>query len=77
MKIQVFAVLKDYFEKEFQLTGAIPDAASLRQCLIERNPASADVLAISRFAVNDEFIDNDFQLNEHDVICIIPPASGG
>ena len=77
MKVQVFAVLKDYFEKEFELTGKIENTSSLTERLSTHNPAATGMLNICRFAVNDEFIDNTYQLKEDDTICIIPPASGG
>ena len=77
MKIQVFAMLKDYFEKEFFLPGKVSNIASLKARLVEHNPAAAGVLDICRFAVNDEFIDNNYQFSENDTICILPPASGG
>ncbi len=77
MKIQVFAVLKDFFDKEFELHDNITDASALRERLVQWNPAAATILSISRFAVNDEFIDNDFQFKENDTIYIIPPGSGG
>lgn len=77
MKVQVYAVLKDHFAKEFEVQADMPDAAALKQYLIRQNPAAANILNICRFAVNDEFVDNDFQLNEHDTIAILPPASGG
>lgn len=77
MKIQVFAVLKDYFEKEFELTGNVENTSSLIERLSKNNPAAIGMLNICRFAVNDEFIDSNFQLKEDDTICIIPPSSGG
>jgi molybdopterin synthase sulfur carrier subunit len=77
MKIQVFAMLKDYFDKEFFISGNIMNTASLKARLAEENPEAAGVLDICRFAVNDEFIDNNYQFSENDTICILPPASGG
>lgn len=77
MKIQVFAVLKDYFEKEFELTGNVKNTSSLITRLSDDKPAAAGLLNICRFAVKDEFIDNNYQLEEDDTVCIIPPASGG
>lgn len=77
MKIQVFAILKDYFDKEFQLTGNIQNAEALKQHLIRFNPAAAGLLERCRFAVNDEFVDLHFEITENDTISIIPPSSGG
>ncbi|MEO6000450.1 MAG: MoaD/ThiS family protein [Chitinophagaceae bacterium] len=77
MRVQVFAILKDYFDKEFELHENIHDMPALRERLIQFNPAAAGILNSCRFAVKDEFIDNDFQLAENDTIYIIPPGSGG
>ena len=77
MRVQVFAVLKNYFEKEFELQEDIKDVASLKERLIRSSPASGNILNICRFAVKDEFIDNEFQFTENDTIYIIPPGSGG
>lgn len=77
MKIQVYAVLKDYFEKEFTLVNSFSDINALKTFLIDRNPEAEQLLNISRFAVEDEFVGNDYILNEHDNISIMPPSSGG
>ena len=77
MKIEVFAILKDYFDKEFEVTPKGLSIDDLKEQLICLQPASETILNACRFAVNDEFIDNGYQLNQHDTICIIPPASGG
>ncbi len=77
MTIQVFAVLKDYFDKEFQLLGNSQNIAALKQELTQKNPEAASVLDLCRFAVHDEFVDPDYPITTHDTICIIPPSSGG
>jgi molybdopterin synthase sulfur carrier subunit len=77
MKIQVFALLKDHFEKEFEVKEQFTDVASLKNYLSNLKPSAANILEKCRFAVHDEFINHDFQLTEHDTVCIIPPSSGG
>jgi sulfur-carrier protein len=77
MQIQVYAVLKDYFEREFTLKESVGTINDLRKVLINQNPNAARILTISRFAVDDEFVDNNFILNENDHISILPPSSGG
>ncbi|WP_114779300.1 MoaD/ThiS family protein [Botryobacter ruber] len=77
MKVQVFAALKDYFDKEFELAGEVQDVASLKERLSALNPGSRNMLQICRFAVGDEFVPQDFQLKESDTVCVIPPSSGG
>ncbi|TXK48731.1 MoaD/ThiS family protein [Pontibacter qinzhouensis] len=77
MKVQVFAALKDYFDKEFEVAGNVQDVKALKQHLLELNGAAGNMLKICRFAVGDEFVDPSFQLKENDTVCVIPPSSGG
>lgn len=77
MKIQVYAVLKDYFEGEFTLQQPFETINTLKSFLIEKNPKAENILNISRFAVDNEIVENDYILNEYDNISILPPSSGG
>jgi len=77
MKIQVFAVLKDYFDKEFELRDEIHDIATLKNHLSHLNTGAGDILKICRFAVHDEFVDQTYPITQNDTICIFPPSSGG
>lgn len=77
MTIQVFAVLKDHFYKEFELSEDIKDIASLREYLSHQNTGADGILQISRFAVHNQFVDLDYAIKQNDTICIFPPSSGG
>jgi molybdopterin synthase sulfur carrier subunit len=77
MKVQVYAVLKDYFEKEFTLQQSFDTVSSLKSFLTRQNPKAENILNISRFAVDNEIVENDYSLNEYDNISILPPSSGG
>ncbi len=77
MKVEVFAKLKDYFEKEFEVDREIITVSDLQQHLISMNHASRGVLKICRFAINNEIVSNNFQLKNTDHVSIIPPSSGG
>ncbi|MGI4750154.1 MAG: MoaD/ThiS family protein [Janthinobacterium lividum] len=77
MTIEVFAVLKDYFDKEFKFEGSAKNIAELKQQLAFKNPEAINVLNLCRFAVRDEFVDSNFSINSNDTISIIPPSSGG
>ncbi|MEM6522434.1 MAG: molybdopterin converting factor subunit 1 [Bacteroidota bacterium] len=48
----------------------------LKQLLFQKYSKFADLASIS-FAVNEEYQEDDFQLNEDDEVVIIPPVSGG
>lgn len=77
MKIESYAIAKDYFGSSFELHEAVADLASLKSLLAQRNPAAASLLQKTRFAVGDEFIGDDHLLKQTDIISIIPPSSGG
>ena len=77
MTIQVYATLKDFYKKQFEITEQLETIDALRKKLLEINPSAKDILNICRFAVNDIFVENSFILNTHDNISIIPPGSGG
>jgi len=77
MKIVMYALMKDYFEPELQVEEPVLNIDELKQVLLQRNAGVENVLEVCRFAVNDWFIDNTFQLQSNDVVSIIPPSSGG
>ena len=77
MKVTVYAVLKDYFEPNFDIKEKIYSVEDLKNKLEELKPSAAFVLNASRFAVNDEFVNLDFKIKDDDDISILPPASGG
>ena len=77
MKVYTYAVLKDYFDKEFTIDEPVDTVQGLHNLLTQRNPAAATVLSACRYAVKDTFVTNDFSLSTEDVIHIMPPSSGG
>ena len=77
MKVEVFAILKDHFDKEFEITENINDVASLKSYLIDIKAASAGILSRCRFAIQDEFVEDHHPLEKTDTVIIIPPSSGG
>lgn len=77
MKIQVFAALKDYYQKEFELSGEVKDVEALKARLKELNASADNILRICRFAVDDAFVGSDYKLKDSDTVSVIPPSSGG
>ena len=51
--------------------------ADLRGKLVERYPGLTPALATIRWAVNQEFADDDTVLTDGDEVALIPPVSGG
>lgn len=77
MKVQVYAALKEHFEKEFTVDSSVATAAELLEYLARSKPQTLPMLSKCRFAVNDEFVDMNYKIREHDTVSIIPPSSGG
>jgi len=77
MRIQVFAVLKDFFKKEFELKVKVGTISELRVQLGQMNPNAVPVLKRCRFALHDEFVNDQYVLKGNEHIVVIPPSSGG
>ena len=77
MTIHTYAVLKDYFGKSFTVDDPPADIAALRALLVRKNLAAEAILNNCRFAAGDNFVDDQYQIQTHDNIHIIPPSSGG
>lgn len=77
IKVNVYAILKDYFEASFVLDNKISSIEELKNELIKLNPAASQILNRARFAVNDTLVQQEYQFNETETISIIPPSSGG
>jgi molybdopterin synthase sulfur carrier subunit len=77
MKVQVFALLKEYFDSQFEIETPPANISALKDQLGNLNPQAREVLKISRFVVQDEFVDSDYLLTESDTVFVIPPSSGG
>jgi molybdopterin synthase sulfur carrier subunit len=77
MKIKIYAVLKEYFEPEIDLEGISLNITELKSVLLAINPSAKEILNLSRFAVNDVFVNIDHQISNDETISIIPPSSGG
>jgi molybdopterin converting factor small subunit len=77
MKVNVFAILKDYFDPSFNVNEKLVSIKEVKNKLVQINPQSENILKVCRFAVNDELVSEDHKISDHDVISVLPPASGG
>jgi molybdopterin synthase sulfur carrier subunit len=77
MKVFLYAMLKDYFGNEVWLQHPVGTVDDLKEKLLSQNENARDLLESCRFAVNDRFIDNNYIFQTHDIVSILPPASGG
>tara|TARA_B100001059_G_scaffold219162_1_gene239999 strand:+ start:2352 stop:2597 length:246 start_codon:yes stop_codon:yes gene_type:complete len=81
MKIKYFAWIKDItnFHEELLDSNEIKNLDHLKNYLISKYPDLKKHLdqEILRFAVNQEYIIENINLNKDDEIAVFPPVSGG
>ncbi|MGJ4746545.1 MoaD/ThiS family protein [Leptospira sp. SA-E8] len=80
MDIQLlfFAAVKDHFPDLKKIEVSEGDSINhLRKILAHTNPSSESILKVSRFAVNQAIVGDDFVLREGSVVAVLPPSSGG
>ncbi|WP_407426887.1 MoaD/ThiS family protein [Arcticibacter sp.] len=77
MKIEVFAALKNYFSKEFEIADQLETVADLRQHLKNINPSSSQLINMCRFVVREDLVTDTHRLLDHDHVVVLPPSSGG
>ncbi len=78
IKIICFAGLRKYFGSETNVL--VEQGASYSKVideLILLNPEAAEILASSRIAVNEEFVQPNEIIKSENTLFLIPPSSGG
>jgi len=79
VKILYFSSIKDKIKKREEILE-IPENTTVYQLvkiLEKKYPDISDPLHTVMIAVNEEYVDNETELKEGDIIAIIPPVSGG
>ncbi|EQA46900.1 ThiS family protein [Leptospira broomii serovar Hurstbridge str. 5399] len=70
--------MKDFFPaKENIDLESIRTISDLRSALESKNPLSAPLLRISRFAVDQVIVAEDHSLVDGQTVAVLPPSSGG
>ena len=81
MKIKYFAWIKDItnFNEELLDSNEIKNLDNLKNYIIYKYPDLKKHLnqEILRFAVNQEYVVENIELNKDDEIAVFPPVSGG
>ena len=77
VKITAFGIAKDILgDKHLELEVNGEELSLVRKELISQFP-DFEKLASLKFAVNTNYVDDSYQLNENDEVVLIPPVSGG
>jgi molybdopterin synthase sulfur carrier subunit len=78
VKVLYFSQVKDKVgknEEEVEFEGKT--LKDLVDVLVNKYPNIKDILKRSMFAVNESYETMDYNLQDNDIIAIIPPVSGG
>jgi molybdopterin synthase sulfur carrier subunit len=78
VKVLYFSQVKDKVgknEEEIEFEGKT--LKDLVDVLVNKYPNIEDILKRSMFAVNESYETMDYNLQDNDIIAIIPPVSGG
>jgi sulfur-carrier protein len=78
IKIKVFATLKDYFETEFEMD--INEGLTVQDVIdviMIKNSFALPILSKCRVAINENFVQGDYNVQKNEELFIIPPSSGG
>ena len=79
VRVQLFAVARELAGQR-ELAVEVPQRATIadvRAALLAVVPELADVLDHCRFAVGNEFVNNETLVASHAELAVIPPVSGG
>lgn len=76
--VQIFAVLKEYFEEKFEIyISSQSSCAEILALLGKQHPQATGLLSKCGIANEEAILDNDHTFSNNDKIYIIPPSSGG
>jgi molybdopterin synthase sulfur carrier subunit len=79
IKLLYFSSIKDKIKRnseDLELDKAIT-IGELKGILKEKYKEIAEILDKSMFAVNENYVSEDYQLKDGDTVAVIPPVSGG
>ena len=77
VKVKYFSIVKERIGKNEENLSFSGSVKEFREFLKKRYPELGDVWDSVRFAVNEEYVDEDFKLSDNDNVAVIPPVSGG
>lgn len=77
MKLKTFAVIKDILGDDIIIDKNLQTIEDLKYYLIEKYPKIISLIESSRFAVEMQIVNLDFNISEISTVYIIPPSSGG
>lgn len=79
IEVRLFAAAADMAATRRAVLHVAPGCSlqQVRRELIARYPALQTLASVSRWAVAEQFVSDDFRLYGHATVAMIPPVSGG
>lgn len=77
MRLLYFAIIREKLKKEEEEIEFSGTVAELREFLIEKYKELESLLKVCRFAVNEEYAEDEHTLKGDERVALIPPVSGG
>ncbi|MCS7306923.1 MAG: molybdopterin converting factor subunit 1 [Aquificaceae bacterium] len=77
MKVLYFAMLREKLGRHEEHLGFSGTVGEFRKLLIQKYPELRPIIEKVRFAVNEEYVDDEHFLRGDETVAIIPPVSGG
>jgi Molybdopterin converting factor, small subunit len=77
IRLLYFAILREKLGRQEEMLEFSGSVGELRKLLVEKEPHLADVFKVCLFAVNQEYVGEDFILKGGETVAVIPPVSGG
>jgi molybdopterin converting factor small subunit len=78
LNIRTYASIKEMLGESFEIE--VNDGCTveeLKKKIVVRNPKTAEMINICRFAVNESIVNDKTVIKEDEHVHIIPPSSGG
>ncbi|WP_461832101.1 molybdopterin converting factor subunit 1 [Aquifex sp.] len=77
VELRYFSILKEKLGKSSEILDFEGSVRELKEVLKEKYPQIESILESVKFAVNEEYVDDDFKIKKGDRVALIPPVSGG
>ena len=78
LKIRTYASVKELLGESFEIE--VKDGCTIEELkkeIVAMIPATAELINICRFAINESIVNENTEIKEDEHVHIIPPASGG
>ncbi len=80
IELKLFAMFREYVGKDslaLQIPKALPVSKVIDFIRSQNYLSASQKIPPLRFAVNEEFVSSTYELQDGDVLCLVPPVAGG